>query len=66
MLDLAYMTLECVAYDMSEGGDIFKLSRIYTLFAHHVRAHYVDASPVYCIPNILLSIDQPTRPAQRV
>ncbi len=36
------------------------------LFAHHVRAHYVDASPVYRIPNILLSTDQPTWPAQRV
>ena len=55
-----------VARDMAEGGDIFKLSRIYTLFAHHVHAHYIDVFPVYRIPNNLLSADQLTPPAQRI
>lgn len=33
------------------------------LFAHHVRAHCIDVHPVYRIPNILFSADQPTPPA---
>ena len=47
-------------------SDIFKLSRIYNLFAHRVRAHYIVVHPVYRAQDFLLSLGQPTPPAQRI